>query len=176
MKYDEKKAQDIIRRFRLADVTMKTWKHRGTIPDQYADPGYDPSGPALLKDTKRVIDITQLPEINAAAFTSVGYRKIVDVSRHHLRGKRASQSFTEKEVLAFKSEVTRLRNKLRAFTKTGGEKELKAVIADDRIKHYVLFAGQKRMLGRLYRRLSAYEYEIEECRVLAARLYNHLKW
>lgn len=176
MKYDEDTAREIIQRYGLASATLKVWRHRGSIPQKYASPDYDATPPALLKDTLRAVEITQLPELNVSAFTGVAYRKVIDVTRHHLRGKRASQNFTESEITALKSEVTRLRNKIRRFTVGGKEKELAALIAEPRIKHYVLFAGEEKMLARMYKKSYVEEQEIESCRVLAARLYNQLNW
>lgn len=176
MLYEETLARSIISKHGLSPSVLKTWKHRGAIPSRYQDEHYDNSGPAALKDTIRMVEITQLPELCTAAFTSVKYRKVVDVTKYHRKGVRASKNFTAAEVIAFKSEVARLRNLLRAFSTSGNEKALKAIIADARIKHYVLFSGHKRMLSRLYRMLEAYDYEIEECLLAVARLHNLLKW
>lgn len=173
--FSEEKAAELAAAYEISPKTVRVWRFRGRIPARY-DAGFLPSRPAARKDTLRVIEVCQLPAINAAAFTSIGYRKIVDVTRHNLRGKRASKNFTAAEVLAFRQEITRLRNKLRLFLNTGSEATLKDVIADMRIKHYVLFADHKRMLGRLCHKLSAYEHELEECRVLVARLYSLLKF
>lgn len=89
MKYDAEKAREIIGRHNLSRNTMKVWKYRDEIPGRYQDEQYDNSGPAALKDTIRLVEITQLPEICPAHFTSVKYRKIVDVNRYHTKGKRA---------------------------------------------------------------------------------------
>lgn len=51
MEFSEQLAREIIEKFKLAPTTIKTWKHRGEIPDEYFQENQKVSLRSVLSDS-----------------------------------------------------------------------------------------------------------------------------
>lgn len=178
MEYTDELAEKIAEKHSISAVTLRIWKHRGKIPDVYADENYVMPEAAPLKHTLRALEILSLPEINTAGLISIKLDKARDVKAFHLgQDPGKTQNFTTKEIADLRSELTRLRNLLREFTQSGSEKAIKAIIRSKQIKHYILFGYENnKMFARISRGSEAYPDEVEHCRVMAASLYDKIKF
>lgn len=141
MKFEEKKAQEIIEKYNLSDATLKVWKHRGEIPDQYANSEY--SRLSMMTDTteyKKACAILALPEIHNTMFT-LG-KKGSDVSRKKDR-------MTIEEFETFSAEIAEIKKVVFNVLKTATETTLRAVAQDPRLVGAKIFGSD--LYGRIVR-------------------------
>lgn len=106
MQFDEQKAIEIVDKFGLDEKTLRVWKTRNAIPDKYNDPNFDTS--ERLKDTdteyQKFIKILNDERIAKTKFRCMS-KKGNDVARQKDR-------MTERERIAFKTEIVEIRNLL----------------------------------------------------------------
>jgi len=166
--FDEETAKTIIAKFNLDKKTLKVWRTRKKIPDRYFDPEYDHSEGLKDHDTEyqKFIEILGFKEIASTKFRSLG-QKGADIQRKKDR-------MTEQERIGFKTEVTELRNKLRAFMDAPGERTIKPILTEGRFHPTILFSKQIQNKVNQGRTLLT-TAEKQELKVQAMSLYNRLK-
>lgn len=177
MKYDETTAKALQKKYDIPSVTLRVWKSRNAIPDHWQDG--DVRNRADEKDQKRIIEIISLEALKYSAFTSISKSQFSDVKRYYQSAGRQNKpaSFTQSEIIAFKSEIVRLRNFLRKFLNKPNEAGLLAIFAENRIKHFVLFREHRKMIYRLMQAGGdALEEELEYATLQVAALYSALRW
>lgn len=176
--YNKELAAELQEKHNLTDAAIRNWKYRG-IPGKYADPDYQPSETAPVKLTKRAVEILLQPELKHTELSSIEKPKVLDVIAYRTgKDKTKTQNFSVEEITALKSELTRIRNLLRQFTTTSGQKQQKALVSIlkcHQIKHFVLFKGMENMIYRLADESIAYPNEIDEAAVRVALFYDKIK-
>jgi uncharacterized protein YfkK (UPF0435 family) len=106
--FDEQKAIEVIKKFGLAENTLRVWKTRGGIPAKYLQEGYKPPTEASKADEiieKRITNILKSGLLNATVVTElagVPVQKFHDVAR-------GGSSFSKEEITAIKGQLNRLR-------------------------------------------------------------------
>lgn len=156
---------------------MKT----GRLPTPRTDRG----GPAPERDARRALEILALPELNAAALSFACRARIADL----VRGRAV---WADTEIVALKTEITRLRNLLRKALDTPVPASV--LDRDSQTRHYaawIVLIEEKRL--RLTRRddsgvfprrvhenlkkgFSLRPDDEAQARVGLAALYNALRW
>jgi hypothetical protein len=132
MQFDEKKADEIIKKFNLDEKTVKVWRTRGKIPDRYADSDYKVekriTGNADKVTAERILSIIQSNEINASTITELaGIANMVDIQR-------GKSTLTEEQLISIKKEINRLKVDIK--NALNQEYLFKKIIVDKRIKYY----------------------------------------
>ena len=90
MKYDEKKAIEIIEKYNLSKLTLKTWKRRG-IPDKYFEADFVKRKTLSAKDKiryNRLIEVSQMTHINTKLVCSscnVKHQALIDAIRKQVQ-------------------------------------------------------------------------------------------
>lgn len=166
--FDEETAKEIIEKFNLDLKTIKVWRTRGKIPDRYFDPEYDHSEGLKDHDTEyqKFIEILGYKEIASTKFRCLK-QKGADVQRKKDR-------MTKNERIGFKTEVTELRNKLRAFIDAPSERTIKPLLTDGRLHPTLLFSNAVQSQVLKGHQLLTDKQKLE-LKVLAMSLYNRLK-
>jgi len=162
MTYTDDLADEIIEKFHLDQKTKRVWKTRGAIPDKYANREYSPPvNKVVSTEVMRMREILALPEI---ASTKFAFDKR---GRDILTGE---ARITEDEVIQFKSEVSQLRNKLRAGI---DRNSFLPLLQDTRVHPTKVIA--LRLYDRISRKMELGRQEKEEARFAFLRLYNLLR-
>lgn len=89
MEFDEAKSKEIAARCGLSEKTVNVWRHRGRIPDKYADEGYRPVPEPSKADRIKLDRITELKSNDYINFTVLAELAGVDMQRLYdaVRGK-----------------------------------------------------------------------------------------
>lgn len=168
MKFSLEKAEALIKKWGLADTTIRIWRHRGEIPDEYDDPEFRPRKVATPSQQARVMEILSLPELNIARMWSVTNAQVRDWRKEEYR-------MSQEKNIKIKTEITQLRNLLRRYTKHPSQENLAPILKDRRIKSATLLASELKMYERLRKGLDAYEEELERTKIIISSLYNRMK-
>jgi len=135
MEFSEEKATEIIEKFGLDVKTIRVWRTRGTIPEKYNNPDFEIRTPvterAELIRQERVCEILRMSEINIPVFQELIKSPVSDV----VRGK---STFTANELLSAEKEVRKLKIDVLRLTEKNIQANLKKIISDSRIKHYII--------------------------------------
>ena len=136
MEFDEEKAKEIAARCGLSEKTVKVWRHRGRIPDKYADEGYRPVPEPSKADKIILTRIKDLKENECINFTVLS--ELAGVDMQHLydavRGKgRIGKEELSKVVMELKKLKVFISNNLQNRPDT-----LKRLLDNKLLKFYVI--------------------------------------
>lgn len=115
MKFEEKKAAEIIEKFNLSKSTLRVWEHRGKIPKKYFNPDFDNSEKINKVKLDRLIKLLLNEKLNLSELSrtaDIDKSKLSDV----IRGK--SKNITEKEFVRIKRRINEIRIELKKLDKT----------------------------------------------------------
>ena len=79
MEFDEAKSKEIAARCGLSEKTVNVWRHRGRIPDKYADEDYRPVPEPSKADRIKLDRITELKSNDYINFTVLAELAGVDM-------------------------------------------------------------------------------------------------
>lgn len=108
MNFNEELAKELAERFNISEATVKSWRHRGSIPDKYGNPEFvKPVAPDKAKSivSDRILSLLSDGLINITLLcklSDIGSQKFADV-------KRGKTVFSEQEIIAMKREINRAR-------------------------------------------------------------------
>jgi len=108
MQFSEDLAKEISVKHKIGEATIKTWRHRGTIPDKYGNPEFvKPIAPDKSKSivSDRILNILAEGLLNVTLLcnlSDVTPQKFADV-------KRGKAVFSEQEIISLKKEINRAR-------------------------------------------------------------------
>lgn len=164
MKFDEKKALEIIQRHNLSKTTLKVWRTRGSIPDAYLDENYQRSQaitPAQAAIAKRVL------AVNAIAWTVALPRYQSFIAFQSGKEQLHTDDF-EGLVQACES----IRKILLAFAAAPSARTWKAIYEDPRIHAYMIFS--KTLVDRARKNIMVSPNElagqVNEAKLLASKI------
>lgn len=168
MKFIEQKAAEIMAKWGLDPITVRVWRHRGEIPDEYENPEYKPRKAAEAAQQARALEILSMPEINVSRMWSVTNAQVRDIRAGQYR-------MSQEKYLRIQTEITQMRNLLRKYMQHASQDNLKAIIKDRRIKSARLLASEMNMYERLRKGLDAYDEELERAKRIIIGTYNRMK-
>jgi hypothetical protein len=134
MKFDEKTAKELQQQHKLSETIIKVWRHRGTIPDKYAQENYrTPTNAKEDATAQRIREIMALREIAHTNFRC--FEKHPNYADGRVRGADVKKGIPleEQEKKAFLAECAELRNKLSAAIAMPTTSKLRAVLRDKRL-------------------------------------------
>lgn len=115
MEFDEAKSKEIAAKCGLSEKTINVWRHRGRIPDKYADEGYRPV-PELSKADRIKLDrISELKSGDYINFTVLAELSGVDMQHLYdaVRGRgRVGKEELERVLLELKKLKVFINNNL----------------------------------------------------------------
>jgi len=165
--YTDELAAAIIAEFGLSAGLKKVWKNRGHIPGDYLREDRDDTEGLDDRDPEyqRFREILGRPEIASTKFRTLG-QKGADVQR-------GKDRMTEAERIAFKTEVTEIRNKLRLAKDMPTNKNLSAALKDVRLHPTKVIPNT--LYSKIMRDGVLLDFEKQEARVAILALYNHIR-
>lgn len=108
MKYTDKKADEVSRKFRVADATIKVWKHRGEIPDKYNNENFkvkEALSKAEMIMQQRIVEVLKSKFINTTVLI-----ELAGVDKNRYKGVLTKGiSFSKDDILALKGEINKIK-------------------------------------------------------------------
>ncbi|SPY23626.1 Uncharacterised protein [Odoribacter splanchnicus] len=162
MDFDAQIAREIIDKYNLSEKTLRVWKSRGHIPEQYSREEYKKVNPISESADKiiqeRIISVLNMPEINRRTVIKLAN---CDITR--VNGVCAHKNtFTKEEMFSLEKEIKRLRLDILKYTENFSESFLK-LVGDKRLKLFVVLKDRSLAKRLSYisktNNLAKYEYE-----------------
>lgn len=170
MKFDEKKAEEIILKFNLSKNTIKVWKNRNSIPDKYFNEFYDFSEKAKTNAdmilTERIINMSKLNILNFTTIMQLCFInpfKIYDVQKN-------KTFFTKQELLRFKKEINILKIFIVKSVEYNNIETVKNLFADKRLKYNIVMKDDMTL-----NEIKSVVYQVQKHAEIDKHLFDKLK-
>jgi hypothetical protein len=143
MKFDENTAKTLQQQHNLSETTIKVWRHRGTIPDKYAQENYrTPSAAKEDATAQRIREIMALREIAHTNFRAFEKHPNYADGRSRAADVKKGIALEAQEKKAFLAECAELRNKLSAAIAMPTTSKLRSVLTDKRLHGTIVVGAQ----------------------------------
>lgn len=136
MKFDEKKAIEVIKRYNLNENTLGVWKTRSSIPDRYFKDDFV-KREAITERADRIIServkkILKMKELNVTVFRELLKCPLTDIANN-------KSTFSPNELFRTVKEIKRLRiDVLKTFEHYSPLLVKKLIVEDKRVKPFVI--------------------------------------
>ncbi|MEZ4884816.1 MAG: hypothetical protein R3E32_08840 [Chitinophagales bacterium] len=148
MKYTEELADHLQRKYNLAGSTIRTWKYRGAIPEQYADPDYKEPEAATEKELKELEKLLQLPYLQIK-----NYRGIEDYRLRDFKRGGGNARIRKEEIKSLRKEISLLRRRIELLLRDKTYERFKKIEELPFVKNFTLIYDY-----RLYDRIRKQQF------------------
>lgn len=166
MKWNEKRAKTIQKKYQLSDSTLRDWKSRNRIPDRYRGMKYVPPTPAKASDIKRMEKIFTHPFFVLPKKGAIPTYRL----RDHLRGG-GNALLRQEELDAFFQQVEEIKTVVQTFVDNPTEENFQLIRHEKRIRTAPLVDDT----NLYYRIMKSYSIKPKEMRRLIKRAKVFLK-
>jgi len=149
--FDKLKAELLKNQHNIKPATIKTWKHRGEMPD-----------PEFYEQRKQVKPETQSRILEKLETDWINISRLEQKAQLIFDVRAGDYTMSVAQAASINKDLLSIKNILKAFVSNPNDSTLKKIILDKRIKHFVIFKGHKKAIDRFQKGMFVREDEYRE--------------